>query len=53
MRAGKAATCAIVDFQPNQETVRSHLKIVLAKTETRRQAELAAMMSSIIDLPSD
>ena len=32
-----------------QETVRSHLKLVLAKTDTRRQAELAAMLSSIID----
>lgn len=33
-----------------QHTVRSHLKQVFAKTETHRQAELAAMLSGIIDL---
>jgi DNA-binding CsgD family transcriptional regulator len=32
-----------------QETVRSHLKQVYAKTDTHRQAELATMLSGMID----
>jgi DNA-binding CsgD family transcriptional regulator len=36
----------------SRETSRSHLKAVFAKTETHRQAELAAMLSRILEIPS-
>ena len=47
--SGQSLESAGDELGISQETARTHLKVVFAKTDTHRQAELTAMLSSIVD----
>jgi DNA-binding CsgD family transcriptional regulator len=51
LAAGKSVTNAAEALLITEETVRTHLKSILSKTDTHRQGQLIALLASFAIIP--